>query len=592
MEENIVRTQEDVKARDRVRLGTIAGIPLFFNYSFLLWFLFIIFVEPVNLVLFISLLFVSITIHELAHALASRHLGLGTGTMTIWFLGGFFISFSEAWLPEMTAKQRLKYALMVLAGPLSNLVLYGVFLLLAYATTMDALYSAANYNLTLMAVNLIPVGYLDGGHIIRYLGSTFFEWRKITIVSGIFAIVLAVAMIVGGFMGKWLNMPSGLPGFLVGASVAAIRMARKPDVELLGQSRQAIDRELAITQLTSELNEAASFKSWIVKIGLIGMVLFSVGYLGRQYWSYKDLTGQIVYVDRVRADRRFHVFMTGGLGFPVIDAAGTPDFANRELAYVTNPGRIAFPCLSTEISESTSICIVDFQGNQVTEIPTDEKTIENLVWSPDAQKLAFSTVDNGILVLDVTSEKTEPTGFHGRVHDWSPDGDYLLATIANHGNSELIRINTRNGEAQNLTNNSWDDGTGSYTSDGQYIFFLSRNAGMYHLYRMDPDGSDLEKIKLKNEVHDGRIGLRISPDNSKILFSCGSFGEFLCVVGTDGAQEKFLTRADHAAWSPDSNYIALSDFRADALFVMSSDGAKSTKLKSLQLNIWDLEWLP
>jgi len=587
MAEKTVQVQADEKFNERVRLGTVAGLPLFFNYSFLLWFLFIIFIDPIKLVLFVSLLFFSVLIHELAHALTSRYLGLGSGTLTIWFLGGFFIPFSETALVEMSTSQRIKYAFMVLAGPLSNVILAGLFILLAYATSMNLLYTAAQFNLSLAILNLLPVGYLDGGNIVRYLGSIVVDWRKIVHYSGILSFVLAAAVFVSiSFSGAHF----GWVGFLIGMGIGAINMAKKTDEELVAKSQKTMDRELAITETSSLTKEASGLPSMIVKTVLASLVIFSIGYLFNQYWTYKDLPGRIAFIDANKSDHRLHLYITGKLGFPTIDADGTPSVSYTNFSYLTDPRIIAFQCDSDSSARQkrTSICIDDYSGERIAKIATGVKELRSLALSPDAQKLAFSTPQEGVYVADISSGVVEQIHTEGDVAAWSPDGSYILIN----GKGEILRTDPLGKDVRNLTNNSAADVLSVSTHDGQYIYFVSDRNGEYGLFRMDRDGSNVNKIVLENEIHVLGLGLRLSPDDTRLLFSCSDWGESICVVKVDGTEEHILAKGYVATWSPDSKYVAVTGSHQGAIFIVTPDGKQSVRLKNLVFITWDLAWLP
>ena len=65
------------------------------------------------------LLFVTLLAHELAHALAARHYGLGVHRITLWMLGGLTELEGEAPSPRADA-------LIAAAGPLTSLTLGGL----------------------------------------------------------------------------------------------------------------------------------------------------------------------------------------------------------------------------------------------------------------------------------------------------------------------------------------------------------------------------------------------------------------------------------------------------------------------------------
>ena len=113
-------------AGGRLRVGSIAGFPIFLHWSllFLALPLALYWSNGVSFLKITAALFVSVIMHEVAHAAAARLLNFGKGSITVWVLGGYFIPYQMESLPfEMEKDNRLNYVVMVLAGPLSNCVL-------------------------------------------------------------------------------------------------------------------------------------------------------------------------------------------------------------------------------------------------------------------------------------------------------------------------------------------------------------------------------------------------------------------------------------------------------------------------------------
>ncbi len=188
------------------RIGSIAGIPLKLDITFLLilpLFAWIIgssvtdVVELLNVTLDSGIdpepltegstewilgfaaaigLFVGVLLHELGHALTARRYGYPIDSITLWLLGGI-ASFSE--LPE---DWRQEFGIAI-AGPIVS-VLVGIasFLIVlvipdvlsgAGATTVDGAVFVFSYlavlNVFLAMFNLVPAFPMDGGRVLRAL---------------------------------------------------------------------------------------------------------------------------------------------------------------------------------------------------------------------------------------------------------------------------------------------------------------------------------------------------------------------------------------------------------------------------------------
>lgn len=113
------------------------------------------------------LLFVSVLIHELAHAIAARRRGIPVDRITLFIFGGVAEMRMEARRPGD------EFALTIV-GPLASLALAGAFWLLGRAAVWAGLDSAllltgtlARLNLILAVFNMVPAFPLDGGRILR-----------------------------------------------------------------------------------------------------------------------------------------------------------------------------------------------------------------------------------------------------------------------------------------------------------------------------------------------------------------------------------------------------------------------------------------
>jgi Zn-dependent protease/CBS domain-containing protein len=112
-----------------------------------------------------TLLFVSLLLHELGHALQARREGMEIDGITLWLFGG--VATFRGTFPGPGAEFRIAGA-----GPLVSLalgVLFAAFAALAdLPVAVDGVASWLGYiNLSLLVFNLLPALPLDGGRILR-----------------------------------------------------------------------------------------------------------------------------------------------------------------------------------------------------------------------------------------------------------------------------------------------------------------------------------------------------------------------------------------------------------------------------------------
>jgi Zn-dependent protease/CBS domain-containing protein len=166
-------------------------------------------------------LFTSILLHEMAHAIVGRRLGVRTRAITLFLFGGVAELETE---PESPSKE-LRVAL---AGPLATVVIIGLLTVarwsLAEAGSGDASNVAAVIlqllfvNISLLVFNLVPAFPLDGGRVLR---SVLWRWKDdlrwaTRVASNLGGYFGATLILLGLVLGLTSNLVSGMWLALIG----------------------------------------------------------------------------------------------------------------------------------------------------------------------------------------------------------------------------------------------------------------------------------------------------------------------------------------------------------------------------------------
>lgn len=179
------------------RLGTVLGFPVEINLSFLLLLalVFFAFGGAVGVAL-ILLVFASVLLHELGHAVVARRLGVQVAGIELSFFGG---AAKMVQLPR-TANHEL---LIAAAGPAVSLALGGLGLGLG-ALTQSSLFAWLGWtNLIIAAFNLIPALPMDGGRILRAALTRRMDFVSATDVAVTVARVVAIGFAIVGLTGPF-----------------------------------------------------------------------------------------------------------------------------------------------------------------------------------------------------------------------------------------------------------------------------------------------------------------------------------------------------------------------------------------------------
>lgn len=266
--------------RGSIRLGRILGIPVGVNYT---WFIALWVLAwslagtyfPAHFPGFPSsmywgmgfgsalLVFASVIVHELGHAVAARRFGIRTRGIVLFLFGGVAQIAKEP--PTPVAE-----LVVAAAGPLTSLALAGTLALTRPLVAGSALGVIATYlvwaNVLLAAVNVIPGFPLDGGRMLRAL-----VWRvtrsfeRATLLASRTGQVVAIAFIAlgvaGAFMGSvltglWLIL---LGWFMDTGAAASYQQALLREAlgvvrvgDIMSREVHAVDPGLTLDQLVAD----------------------------------------------------------------------------------------------------------------------------------------------------------------------------------------------------------------------------------------------------------------------------------------------------------------------------------------------------
>jgi Zn-dependent protease len=222
------------------KLGDLAGIGVYVHWSFLVLPIIIGLSTMSSLglaaaassVLFVFAIFGCVVLHELGHALAARHFGIGTRDITLLPIGGV------ARLERMPREPAQEFAI-ALAGPVVNLAIaaalfFGTNLAVGTETALFERLVSGSFlmrvmwaNVALAIFNLLPAFPMDGGRILRSLLGLVMPHARATDIAVRVGTVMAVLFAIGGLMGNWMLILIAL--FVIFAGRAEANMARQQD---------------------------------------------------------------------------------------------------------------------------------------------------------------------------------------------------------------------------------------------------------------------------------------------------------------------------------------------------------------------------
>jgi len=167
------------------------------------------------------LLFASIVLHELGHAVVARRCGVTIEGIDLWLLGGVAKLRGSPHRPE----DELRYAAAGPAVTVGIALFFGLVVLALPTGTPDAVRALIEYqlfiNVMILAFNLLPAFPLDGGRILRALAwSRVGDMTRATSIAATVGRGFAYGFIFIGVLAALQGAPGGLWLSLIGLFLA------------------------------------------------------------------------------------------------------------------------------------------------------------------------------------------------------------------------------------------------------------------------------------------------------------------------------------------------------------------------------------
>ena len=184
-------------------------------------------------------------------------------------------------------------------------------------------------------------------------------------------------------------------------------------------------------------------------------------------------------------------------------------------------------------------------------------------FSPTAQEITYLSYVNErkprVYLYNIDTGQQEVLGdFPGMTFAprFSPDGNRVIMSLAQNGNSEIYAMDLRTRVVARLTNHPAIDTSPSYSPDGGQVVFNSDRGGAQQLYVMDSDGGNVRRISFG----DGRYATPVwSPRGDLIAFTKIYQGQFyIGVMRPDGSGERLLTSdflVEGPTWAPNGRVL-------------------------------------
>ena len=249
-------------------------------------------------------------------------------------------------------------------------------------------------------------------------------------------------------------------------------------------------------------------------------------------------------------------------------------------------------------------------ATQISEFPTEGKTIDDLAWSPDGSRIAFTRGNNSgddkVWVENADGTSVFPLEIGGggakRHPTWSPDSTKIAYAVVKNAPEQIYVASSLGGIGPPLPNGVGHEP--NWSPDGSRIAFdtyKSLSSSFVDLHIVNADGSGTPLIVTPSAQTEWTFSAW-SPDSGRIAYraTAASGATVYRVANADGSGDHPLASPGegdprYASWSPDGSrivfqYTPFPNTGASNLYLVNADGSGSAQPLTSDGKSFDPAW--
>lgn len=231
----------------------------------------------------------------------------------------------------------------------------------------------------------------------------------------------------------------------------------------------------------------------------------------------------------------------------VLTVTGRPGIAQTRIAFKVERGG------------TSEIYVSDYDGFGARPVTQDQSLVAAPCWVPGQPVLYYTSYKSGnpdIVRHDLTTGRRQVVAAHPGLNTSaaiSPDGSRLAMILSKDGATELYVARADGSGLQRLTFSREDESSPTWSADGQWIYFATRQNGRRVLARIPATGGSIQRVPTAGVANPSEPDC--SPDGKWIAFTAQMGGFEICVVPAEGGTATVLVSGEDPSWAPNSRTL-------------------------------------